>query len=116
MRRSRRPLLHSTEISENVKMDGVLMTERSLLVKGGFTGSIRGASHVTIDREAIVQSCTLTARDVTISGRFSGKIVASSGVEIATKASVSAEIEAPVVAIAETAHFEGRITMPEFGD
>ena len=97
-------------------MDGVLSAEGSLLIKGGFAGSIRAASQVTIDREAVVQSCTLEARAVTVSGRFSGRIVASSAVEIADKASVSAEIEAPAVAIAETAHFEGRITMPEFGD
>jgi cytoskeletal protein CcmA (bactofilin family) len=115
-RRSKRPLIHSTELSEYVKMDGTLTAEKSLLLKGSFTGSIRSASHATIDREAIVQSCTLTARDVTASGRFSGRIVAVSSVEITDRASVSAEIEAPRIAIADTAHFEGRITMPEFGD
>jgi cytoskeletal protein CcmA (bactofilin family) len=115
-RRSGRPLLHATEISEYVKMDGTLTAEKSLLLKGSFTGSIHAASHVTIDREATVQSSTLAARDVTASGRFSGRIVAISSVEITDRASVSAEIESPRVAIAETAHFEGRITMPEFGD
>lgn len=115
-RRSKRPLLHSTEISEFVKMDGTLTAEKSLILKGSFTGTIRSASHATIDREAVAQSCTLSARDVTVSGRFSGRIAAISSVEIADRASVSAEIDAPKIAIADTAHFEGRITMPEFGD
>lgn len=97
-------------------MEGDLVAEKSLLLKGSFSGSIRAASQVTIDREAVVQSCTLAAREVTAAGRFSGRIVAAAAVEIADRASVSAEIEAPRVAIAETAHFEGRITMPEIDD
>ncbi len=97
-------------------MDGTLTAGKSLLLKGSFSGSIIAASQVTIDREAVIQSCTLAAREVTASGRFSGRIVASSAVEITGRASVSAEIEAPIVAIAETAHFEGRITMPKIGD
>lgn len=97
-------------------MEGVLKAEMSLLLKGSFSGAIHAASHVTIDREAVVQSCTLSAQDVTVSGRFSGRIVAVSSVEILDRASVSAEIESPKAAIAETAHFEGRIAMPDFGD
>ena len=111
-----RPLVHSTELSEHVKMDGALSTERSLLLKGCFTGSIKSSSHVTIDRGAVAESCALTARSVSISGRLSGSIMVETGAELCDKASVSADIEAETVSISDTAGFEGRIRMPGFDD
>ena len=111
-----RPLIHSTELSEYVKMDGALSTERSLLLKGCFTGSIKSSSHVTIDRGAVVESCALTARSLSVSGRLSGSVRVEAGAELRDKASVSADIEAGTVSISDTAGFEGQIRMPGFDD
>lgn len=88
----------------------------SLLVKGRYTGTLVSSSHVTIDREAVVESCTLTAGSLSIFGRFSGAIHTEGFVEIQGKASVSALIEASRLEIADTAHFEGQIRMPGAGD
>ena len=93
-----------------------MSTERSLLVKGSYSGSIKSSSHITIDKGAVAESCTLTARSISISGRLSGSIAAEAGAEIYDKASVSADIEAPIIIISDTARFEGQIRMPGFDD
>ena len=115
-KRKKKPLLHSTELSAHIKMEGDLITDNSLLIKGGYSGSIASSSHITIDKEAIVESCGLTVKSLSISGRFSGEIKAETFVEICGKARVSAIIDTPDISIAETSHFEGRIRMPGIGD
>lgn len=115
-KRKKKPLLHSTELSAHIKMEGDLITDNSLLIKGNYSGSIASSSHITIDKEAIVESCRLAAKSLSISGRFSGEIKAETFVEICDMASVSASIETPNISIAETSHFEGRIRMPGIGD
>ena len=103
-------------MSMAARMEGNLKAGDSLLVKGRYVGTLSSSSHVTIDREAVVESCTLSARSLSIFGRFSGTIHAEGFVEIQGKASVSALIEASRVEIADTAHFEGQIRMPGAGD
>jgi len=114
--RMTRPLIHSTELSEHVKMEGQLLANRSLLIKGRFTGSIKSVSHVTIDKGAVVEPCMLAAQSITISGRMSGFIVAEEWTDIRDKASVSADIETAIIGISDTARFEGRMKMPGIGD
>ncbi|MDP2790806.1 MAG: polymer-forming cytoskeletal protein [Rectinemataceae bacterium] len=111
-----KPLLHSAELSAVTRLEGDLKSGGSLLVKGHYEGTLDSSSHVTIDREAVVESCTLSAKSLSIFGRFSGTIRTEGFVEIQAKASVSAGIEASRVEIAETAHFEGQIRMPGAGD
>jgi len=103
-------------MSTAARMEGTLTAGDSILVKGRYAGTLACASHVTIDREAVVESCTLTARSLSIFGRFSGAIHAEGYVEIQGKASVSALIDASSVEIADSAHFEGQIRMPGAGD
>lgn len=110
--RAQRPLLHSVELSEHVKMAGELKTDNSLLIKGSFSGSIKSSSHVTIDRSAAVESCTLAAASLSVSGRFSGSIAADRFVELCDRASVSAAVETKAMSVSEASRFEGRITMP----
>lgn len=93
-----------------------MITDNSLLIKGNYSGSIASSSHITIDKEAIVESCKLSAKSLSISGRFSGEIKAETFVEICDMANVSAVIETPNISIAETSHFEGLIRMPGIGD
>lgn len=111
-----RPLIHSTELSEHVKMEGALLTDRSLLIKGSFSGSIKSSSHITIDKGAVAESCMLSAQSIAISGRLSGSIVAVASAEIYDKASVSADIETAIISISDTARFEGQVRMPGIGD
>ncbi len=111
-----KPLLHAAELSAVTRLAGDLKAGGSLLVKGHYQGSLDSSSHVTIDREAVVESCTLSAKSLSIFGRFSGTIRAEGFVEIQAKASVSASIDASRVEIADTAHFEGQIRMPGGGD
>ncbi|PKL03407.1 MAG: hypothetical protein CVV53_09725 [Spirochaetae bacterium HGW-Spirochaetae-9] len=111
-----KPLLHATELSASTKLQGDLRADGSLLLKGNYAGTLASSSHVTIDREAVMESCTLTSLSLSVFGRFSGTIHAEGFVEILGKASVSALIDAPRVEIADTAHFEGQIRMPGVGD
>lgn len=114
--RAIRPLLHSTELSEHLRMEGTLRTKASLLLKGGFSGVIESTSHVTIERGAVVESCTLSAHTLSVSGRFSGSIAAKTYVELKDKASVSADINAPAMSVSALARFEGHVAMPGIGN
>ncbi|HWR11412.1 MAG TPA: polymer-forming cytoskeletal protein [Rectinemataceae bacterium] len=116
LKRKQKPLLHSTELSAHITMEGDLVTDNSLLIKGSYSGSIASSSHITIDREAIVEPCKLAAKSLSISGRFGGEIKAETFVEICDRANVSAIIETPNISIAETSHFEGHIRMPGIGN
>jgi len=111
-----KPLIHSTELSENLRMEGELEAEKSLLVKGVFSGSMESSSQITIARGASVESCTLKASSLSISGRFSGTAKIGTYVELRDGASVSALMETPAMSVSDTSRFEGQIRMPGIGD
>lgn len=94
-------------------MTGELETENSLLIKGMFSGTIRSTSHVSVERQAKVESCSLSATSVCIEGRFSGSMKIIGFVEFRDKASVSASVECSRLRISHSARFEGAITMPD---
>jgi len=110
-RRTARPLLHSTELSEHIRLAGELETTMSLLMKGEFSGTIRSVSHVTIAPEAVLTSCTLEAGSVTVEGSFHGSMRASESVELDVGSRVEGELQAPSLRIDRRAHFQGRIAM-----
>jgi cytoskeletal protein CcmA (bactofilin family) len=110
-RRTARPLLHSTELSEHVRLEGDLETTMSLLVKGEFSGSIRSDAHVTIAPEAVLTSCTLVAGSVAVEGSFHGSMKASGTVELEDGALVEGDLQAAVLRIRRRARFQGRISM-----
>ncbi|MCX7026324.1 MAG: polymer-forming cytoskeletal protein [Spirochaetes bacterium] len=109
-------LLYSTELSASLSMKGDLETKGSLLIKGSYSGTIASNSDVRIEKGANVGPCRLSARSVSVKGGFAGSIEASSLIEIGGRATVSADLEAPFLSIAESSSFEGRIKMPDDGD
>lgn len=110
--RSRKPLLYSTELSENIGLTGDLRTRRTLLVKGRFSGSIASSSHVTIGKGAVANFNSLAAESISIAGKASGLIKAASCIEISNRAEVRADMEAPTIEISEMSRFEGSVKMP----
>jgi Integral membrane protein CcmA involved in cell shape determination len=94
-------------------MSGELDTQRSLLIKGKFSGIIRSASHVTIDKGAHVEACSISATSIAVAGQFSGSATASGFAEFLDKSRVSASVECASLKISPSCHFEGRISMPD---
>ena len=94
-------------------MSGELDTEGSLLVKGKYSGIIRCSSHVSIDRSAWVESCSLTAASVSVAGRFSGAVEASSTVDFQDRSRVSASVKCQSLRVSPSCRFEGHISMPD---
>jgi cytoskeletal protein CcmA (bactofilin family) len=101
--------LHSTELSEHISMEGTLETDTSLLIKGGFSGTIQSKSHVTIDRTGSVNASDLAALTITVFGRAGGNLSADESIFIEDRASVSGQLRAPAVRVSEAAAFEGKI-------
>lgn len=108
-----KPLLHSTELGDQLSMTGELDTQGSLLIKGRFSGSIHSASHVSVERQAKVESCSLSAESVCIEGRFSGSMTILGFAEFRDKSSVSASVECGRLRISPLARFEGVVAMPD---
>ena len=109
-------LLHSTEISEHMVLEGELETEASLLVKGGFSGSIRSKSRLTIDKTGNVASSDLEAVTIVVFGRAGGDLCASESISVEDRAIVNGKLRSPQVRISEMAKFEGRISTTASGD
>jgi cytoskeletal protein CcmA (bactofilin family) len=94
-------------------MSGELDTEGSLLIKGKFTGVVRSVSHISIDKSAWVESCSLSAESVSVSGRFSGSIKVSGCANFQDRARISASVECASLKISSSCRFEGTIAMPD---
>lgn len=109
-------LLHSTEISEHVAMEGRLVTESSLLLKGSFSGTLHSKSRVTIDKAGNATASDLEAETIVVFGRAGGSLSASRSISVKDRASVSGKLSSPIVRISEMAKFEGRISTTASGD
>jgi cytoskeletal protein CcmA (bactofilin family) len=94
-------------------MSGELDTEGSLLIKGKFSGALRSASHVSVDKVAWVESCSLSAPSLTVAGRFSGSIKAKGPVEFQDRAMIHASVECGSLRVSPACRFEGRVSMPD---
>ncbi len=109
-------LLHSTEISEHVVMEGKLAAESSLLLKGGFSGTLHSKSRVTIDRTGNATASDIEAATIVVFGQAGGNLSASKSISVEDRASVSGKLSSPIVRISEMAKFEGRISTTASGD
>ncbi len=85
----------------------------SLLIKGKFSGVIRCASHVSIDKSAWVESCTLAATTASVAGRFSGSIEVNGLAEFLDRSRVSASVKCQSLRISPSCSFDGHVAMPD---
>lgn len=106
---TRKPLLFSTVLSKNIKATGNLSSSSSILIEGRFEGSLRTSSHVGIAKTADASFSILSCGSAEIAGKASGHIAAKEFIEARPKASIAADLEAPIVRIPDSCKFEGSI-------
>jgi cytoskeletal protein CcmA (bactofilin family) len=113
---NRKPLLYSTELSEYIRMEGELRTTSTLLLKGRFSGKLFSSSHITIDKGAIADPCSIETGSLSVAGELRGSAKASVYIDLQDGAVVRADIEAPSIRVSEASRYDGRIKMPGIGD
>lgn len=108
-RKTKKTLLFSTVLSKNIKAVGTLTTSSSILIEGRFDGMLQTPSHVGISKTAETHFEPLICGSAEIAGRVSGHIMAQDSIEALPRASISADLEAPVIRIPDSCRFEGSI-------
>ena len=99
------------DVGPGVQMRGDLTGSRDLSVDGEIDGSIALPEHIlTLGSHARVIA-PITARRVHIAGQVVGDVTATEAVVLESTGSVTGNIVAPAVAIADGARFAGSIDM-----
>ena len=98
-------------IGQSVVIKGELAASEDLTTEGRIEGNIELQQHVfTIGQNATVRG-QVFAREVIILGHVVGDINATEKVVIRENGNVEGDVVSPTVAIADGAHFRGRIDM-----
>ena len=104
----------TTVIGAGMQVKGILSGDGALDLSGTLEGPCRITGHCRV-REGARISGDVTADSVVVEGEISGRLVVAQRVEIGSAGRVRANIQAPVVAIAEGAFFEGNVNMASSG-
>ena len=98
-------------IGQSVQIDGELTGQEDLIIDGKIEGKITlHGHHLTIGPNGRINA-EVHAKSVQVNGEVSGNIHADDKVEISPSGSVSGDITAPRVALADGSSFKGSIDM-----
>ena len=101
----------SSMIGADVKIEGSIISEESLLIEGAVKGSITAKqSEVTVGKSGALIA-DVSAKIVRIEGRVEGDICGGEKVIIASTGNVLGNIDSPRVSLEDGAKFKGSITM-----
>jgi cytoskeletal protein CcmA (bactofilin family) len=101
------------DLGKSVVIKGELSGSEDFTLYGQMEGSIRLPDHtLTIGPHADIKA-EVSARAVVISGAVTGNVRAAERVEIQATGSVTGDIAAPRLAVAEGAVLSGKVVMPE---
>jgi cytoskeletal protein CcmA (bactofilin family) len=96
-------------IGKTLQIKGEVIGSESLYIDGKVEGAITlPDSRVTVSRNAQV-SANITAREVVVLGKVSGNIYASDRVDIRREGSLTGDVTARRISIADGAFFKGGI-------
>ncbi len=96
-------------IGKSLQIKGEVVGSESLYIDGKVEGAITlPNSRVTVSRNAQVLA-NITAREVVVLGRVSGNIYASDRVDIRSEGSLTGDVTAQRISIADGAFFKGGI-------
>jgi len=102
-------------IGQSILVKGELSGSEDLTIDGQVEGKISLRDHnLTIGQHGKIRA-ELVARTVTIRGKVEGNIQASEKVEIQQGGRLDGDIVAPRIAIADGAHFRGKVDMETKG-
>jgi cytoskeletal protein CcmA (bactofilin family) len=102
-----------TLLADDVDFEGELEISESLLIKGGFRGSISSDNDLFVAEGAHVDA-ELRARTVTVHGTLSGTIETTRRLELFSGSVVSGSISTPDLIVQSGCLFSGRCSMPNY--
>jgi cytoskeletal protein CcmA (bactofilin family) len=98
-------------IGRSVVIKGELTGSEDLIIDGRVDGTINLRQHrLTVGPGGKIKA-EVSAKAVVVLGQVDGNITASERIEIREEGSVEGDVSAPVVGMAEGAHFRGSIDM-----
>lgn len=102
--------LVNTIIGEDSVFKGVLHTQRSLRIEGGFEGEINSQGEVFLGESSKVKA-NIVGQRVVVSGEVVGNISATSGLHICKTGKVYGDLTGDQLLIEEGAIYKGRVNM-----
>ena len=102
-----------TVFGQETEFDGILEFTDNLVITGKFSGEIKAAGDLEIEKGAVCEVKKMVANSIVISGSVIGDIDASERVEMCTGSIVHGDIKTARIRIAEDVEFEGQISMIE---
>ncbi len=99
-----------TVIGSSFVVDGEIVGDESLVVRGTVKGKIALQSSLLVEGSGVVEADVDTA-SVEVAGRVTGTIVARDRVELKPESKVVGDIRSPRIHIADGAHFKGSVDM-----
>ena len=100
------------DLGKSVVIKGELSGSEDLTLYGQMEGSVKLPDHIlTIGPHADIKA-EITARAVVIMGAVTGNVTASERIEIRSTGSVTGDIIAPGLAIADGGTLRGKVSMP----
>lgn len=101
----------SSMIGADVKIEGSIISEESLLIEGAVNGSVTAKqAEVTVGKSGAL-TADISAKIVRIEGSVKGDICGGENVIIASTGNVLGNIDSPRVSLEDGAKFKGSITM-----
>jgi cytoskeletal protein CcmA (bactofilin family) len=99
----------TAEIGKTIQVKGTVTADEPLTVAGKVEGSITVSGHtLTITAEGVIQA-DATADTILIDGSANGCLTAVTRMTLRDTSTVSGEIHAPTLSVAEGAKIQGRI-------
>jgi cytoskeletal protein CcmA (bactofilin family) len=100
----------NTVIGANLTIRGDITADENITIEGTVEGTIESSNDVIVAPDGKVRA-DIRANTITISGRVKGNIFATHKVDLTSTAQLEGNIQAPKLAIAESAMFKGSIDM-----
>lgn len=101
-------------IAAGTRFEGLLSFWGAARVDGNLRGEVASRGTLDVGRDAHIEG-RVEVDTLIIAGRVEGQIFARERVDVLPGAHVSASIRTPLLAVAEGAHFEGRLDMDRTG-
>lgn len=100
-----------TVFGQETEFDGILEFSDNLVITGKFSGEIKAAGDLEIEKTAVCNVSKMTANSITISGNVAGEIEAPERVEMCSGSIVRGDVSTGRIRIADDVDFEGQISM-----
>ena len=100
----------TTYLGKNLKINGTLSGEGSLIILGNFEGEFDLKGQIKVAQGAVIKG-NIKATGISINGNVNGTLVASERILLDTTAAIKGRLETPKISIQDGAVFDGELQM-----